>query len=108
MLRAGVIWTLLENRTEVNRCSGWIPPVLYDYRMKRFLLGLTVAFATFPLSAQQPAAPPPAGDPIRTLVGRLDLEKYKATVKGLTAFGDRRQGTTRNAKAASMTNSRAC
>jgi hypothetical protein len=30
------------------------------------------------------------------LVGRLDLERYKATIKGLTAFGDRRQGTDRN------------
>ena len=37
-----------------------------------------------------------ADDPIRTLVGRLDLEKYKATIKGLTQFGDRRQGTDRN------------
>ena len=33
---------------------------------------------------------------MRTLVGRLDLEKYKATIKGLTQFGDRRQGTDRN------------
>jgi hypothetical protein len=65
--------------------------------MKRILMGLAVAFATLPLSAQQPAAPAaPANDPIRTLVGRLDLEKYKATVKGLTLFGDRRQGTKRN------------
>ena len=37
-----------------------------------------------------------AADPIKTLVERLDLEKYKATVKGLTQFGDRRQGTDRN------------
>jgi len=37
-----------------------------------------------------------ANDPIRTLVGRLDLEQYKATIKGLTAFGDREQGTDRN------------
>src|SRR5581483_1522195 len=35
-------------------------------------------------------------DPIPTLVARLELEKYKATVKGLTQFGDRRQGTDRN------------
>jgi peptidase M28-like protein len=35
-------------------------------------------------------------DPIAVLVGRLDLEKYKATIKGLTQFGDRRQGTDRN------------
>ena len=38
----------------------------------------------------------PQDDPVRTLVGRLDLEKYKATIKGLTQFGDRRQGTDRN------------
>ena len=37
-----------------------------------------------------------ADDPVRALVGRLDLEKYKATIKGLTQFGDRRQGTDRN------------
>ncbi len=35
-------------------------------------------------------------DPVRVLVGRLDLERYKATIKGLAAFGDRRQGTDRN------------
>ena len=41
-----------------------------------------------------PSTTPP--DPVSALVGRLDLEKYKATVKGLTQFGDRRQGTDRN------------
>jgi hypothetical protein len=42
-----------------------------------------------------PPSPPP--DPaVKTLVERLDLEKYKATIKGLTQFGDRRQGTSRN------------
>ena len=46
--------------------------------------------------AAAPAAQADADDPIRTLVGRLDLEKYKATLKGLTQFGDRRQGTQRN------------
>ncbi len=35
-------------------------------------------------------------DPVRALVSRLRLEQYKATLKGLTQFGDRRQGTTRN------------
>jgi hypothetical protein len=33
---------------------------------------------------------------IRPIVARLDFAKYKATVKGLTQFGDRRQGTDRN------------
>ena len=33
---------------------------------------------------------------IATMVARLELERYRATVKGLTRFGDRRQGTDRN------------
>lgn len=37
-----------------------------------------------------------ASDPIAVLVGHLDLERYKAVIKGLTQFGDRRQGTQRN------------
>jgi hypothetical protein len=48
-----------------------------------------------------PAALPAQADSTRDstvvqLVARLDLERYKATIKGLTAFGDRRQGTDRN------------
>ena len=46
---------------------------------------------------QAPAAQ--ADDPIRTMVGRLELERYKTTLKGLAQFGDRRQGTERNRKA---------
>jgi len=38
-------------------------------------------------------------DPIKVLVDRLALDQYKATVKGLTQFGDRRQGTERNRRA---------
>ena len=48
------------------------------------------------IQAQTPPAPPAAPDPVKTLVERLDLERYKATIKGLTQFGDRRQGTDRN------------
>jgi hypothetical protein len=33
---------------------------------------------------------------IQDLVSRLDLEQYKETLRGLTRFGDRRQGTRRN------------
>ncbi len=55
------------------------------------------AVAMLAQGAQAPAGQtPPADDPIRTLVGRLELEKYKATIKGLTQFGDRREGTQRN------------
>ncbi|MEO7084843.1 MAG: M28 family peptidase [Gemmatimonadaceae bacterium] len=60
------------------------------------LLALTAASAR----AQRGAAPVDTlNDPVRIMVARLDLEKYKATVKGLTQFGDRRQGTERNRKA---------
>jgi Peptidase family M28 len=64
------------------------------------ICGLLTVSAT-PMSAQRGGANPAAqasaaDDPIRTLVGRLELEKYKATIKGLTQFGDRRQGTDRN------------
>jgi hypothetical protein len=57
------------------------------------LLGVQVA------SAQAPAPAPGADDPVAILVKQLELEKYKATIKGLTQFGDRRQGTERNRKA---------
>ncbi len=33
---------------------------------------------------------------VKSLVDRLDLQRYKETVRGLTNFGDRRQGTARN------------
>src|SRR5215831_13171531 len=64
---------------------------------------LTLAAA--PIQAQRGAAgnesapPDTLNDPVRLMVARLDLEKYKATIKGLTQFGDRRQGTERNRKA---------
>jgi hypothetical protein len=47
-------------------------------------------------AAGQQATPVTTPDPVATLVARLDLERYKATVKGLTEFGDRREGTDRN------------
>lgn len=56
-------------------------------------LAMSFAFAAPHAAAQQPA------DPIAQLVGQLDLEKYKATIKSLTRFGDRRQGTERNRQA---------
>ena len=65
------------------------------------LMGIVTASPAVRAQGQQaPAAPQAAAadadDPVRALVGRLDLEKYKATIKGLTQFGDRRQGTDRN------------
>jgi hypothetical protein len=42
------------------------------------------------------AAEAARSDPVAAVVARLDLERYKQTIKGLTQFGDRRQGTDRN------------
>jgi hypothetical protein len=50
------------------------------------------ANATLPVSARAPSP----DDPALILTRRLDLERYKATIKALTRFGDRRQGTQRN------------
>jgi hypothetical protein len=53
------------------------------------------AGATMSSSAAQSQSEP-SDDTVKALVGRLDLDRYKATIRGLTAFGDRRQGTDRN------------
>jgi hypothetical protein len=62
---------------------------------------LSLAYAPLILAQTRPVAVPATShsaetDPIAIMVGRLELGKYKATVKGLTQFGDRRQGTDRN------------
>ena len=65
------------------------------------ICGLTTLLSS-PAIAQGGATPPGADsapDPVKTLAQRLDLDRYKETIKGLTTFGDRRQGTDRNAAA---------
>ncbi|MEO8946433.1 MAG: M28 family peptidase, partial [Gemmatimonadaceae bacterium] len=69
-------------------------------RTRFMVAGAIAGMAAAPLAAQTIAL---TGTPsestveqIRTMVSRLNLEQYKATVKGLTQFGDRRQGTDRN------------
>jgi Peptidase family M28 len=62
---------------------------------------LLLALAATPGAAQSrvlATAPVPidSTDPVAVMASRLELERYKATVKGLTQFGDRRQGTDRN------------
>ena len=57
----------------------------------RLLVGTLVLAAGF--SAQRANAP---ADLVRTIVGRLELVRYKAHIKGLAQFGDRMQGTERN------------
>ena len=60
------------------------------------LVPAMAALLSQPLAAQTTAPADTQRDPVQELVARLDLERYKATIKGLTAFGDRRQGTDRN------------
>ncbi|MEX2151828.1 MAG: M28 family peptidase [Gemmatimonadaceae bacterium] len=65
----------------------------------RFVLAVCALVAVNSSVAAQVIAAAPSDtltDPVRLLVARLDLERYKATLKGLTQFGDRRQGTDRN------------
>src|SRR5262245_45222799 len=56
--------------------------------------GLLASLATA-VAAQRGTARVEA-DPLAPLIARLDFEKYKTTIKGLTQFGDRRAGTARN------------
>lgn len=53
-----------------------------------------------PTAASAASAQPDSPDAnVTALVGRLDLERYKATIEGLTQFGDRLAGTDRNQRA---------
>ena len=60
-----------------------------------FVAGLVSSDGAQRGASTQPGGPP-SQDHVQMLVDRLDLERYKATIKGLTAFGDRREGTDRN------------
>nr|MCU0650347.1 hypothetical protein [Gemmatimonadaceae bacterium] len=67
-------------------------------RARRSLVAAAASLlAGAPLVAQPATRVPPpltdSTDAVATLVAQLDLERYKATIKGLTQFGDRRQGT---------------
>jgi len=69
--------------------------------MRAWLWGVVILIGTGVASAQSgPTVAPPDPQPdVTALISRLSLDRYKATIKGLTAFGDRRQGTERNRKA---------
>jgi Peptidase family M28 len=75
--------------------------VLFEEHMKAAQITIAVGAAVLACGAST-LAPPIASvqaqsrDPISVLVGRLDLERYKTSIKGLAQFGDRRQGTDRN------------
>ena len=66
----------------------------YGVAIVAALVAIGMSTSAGQLRGQAPVST--TSDPVRALVDRLDLEKYKATIKGLTQFGDRRQGTDRN------------
>ena len=66
------------------------------HRIHLLIATLIAAAPCATAAAQDTTARTAAPDPIAQLVTRLDLDRYKATIKGLTQFGDRRQGTARN------------
>ena len=80
-------------------------PILMPRRFVRSVAALAalaaLATAALPGTTRAQAAAAVTTDSageamIRTMVARLDFDRYKAAIKGLTAFGDRRQGTDRN------------
>src|SRR5262249_36832795 len=75
---------------------GIIYSPLYFFSEGRISMIFTLIAAISGLGFTQAPAPQ---DPIKVLVDRLDLERYKATIRGLTKFGDRREGTERNRNA---------
>ena len=58
-------------------------------------LGAAATHGAAPV-AQAVIQPQSPTDPVQALVAQLDLARYKETVRGLTLFGDRREGTDRN------------
>ena len=66
------------------------------HRIHLLIATLIAAVPWAAAAAQDTTARTAAPDAIAQLVTRLDLDRYKATIKGLTQFGDRRQGTARN------------
>ncbi len=71
-------------------------------------VALPVAIGSMALAQSAPPTPPASAtasatataattlDAAGSLVARLQLERYKSTIRALTRFGDRRQGTDRN------------
>ncbi len=63
--------------------------------MKIGIVGLALGLPVL-MFGKVASAQTSTNDPVGAMVGRLDLESYKATLKALTRFGDRQEGTDRN------------
>src|SRR5262245_9566897 len=88
-----------------QRCARWrsrlsiAPPASCegerdDQFQQTRAAALAVVVLAAPVAGAQTTNAP--SDEVRTVVGRLELERFKAHVKGLTQFGDRMVGTQRN------------
>ena len=62
--------------------------------VRQAVAGIVLSSSTLSPSSQLP--PIDTIDSVASLVSRLELERYKSTIKGRTQFGDHRQGTDRN------------
>jgi hypothetical protein len=83
-------------RTHVIASGG--ETILRSKQSVMVVAALAVVLVT-PSVAQRGGGNSQAEDPVKTLVGRLGLDRYKTTLRSLAQFGDRRQGTERNRKA---------
>ncbi|MEP7308358.1 MAG: M20/M25/M40 family metallo-hydrolase [Acidobacteriota bacterium] len=62
----------------------------------RAMLAVFIVAVMSSMSAAGGQTTPVSIDVVQALIGRLSLEAYKSSIKGLTQFGDRLQGTDRN------------
>src|ERR1700704_167694 len=88
---------MLSQRVSCRRAAS--EPHVCRFVMATFSLVIALSATGFDQQAGEASAQAqvtPAHDPIKAMVGRLDLEQYKIAIKGLTQFGDRQQGTDRN------------
>ncbi|HKD07597.1 MAG TPA: M28 family peptidase [Bryobacteraceae bacterium] len=74
--------------------SGYLAAFLV-FCLSPAILGQTPETSSAP-GAPPASTPAPPPDPLQPVIDRLSLERYKSTIRGLTQFGDRRQGTDRN------------
>jgi hypothetical protein len=87
--------------TMVSTSAAWLirrllSPIHFLAKLIGIVDALMLAASLAAAQANTTANVQPATDPIRVMVDRLDLNRYKETLRGLARFGDRRQGTARN------------
>ena len=105
-MRGEVVSFLQDHRSrsplKASTCLSVMPNILVGVAVRlriivvTFVCGAIASLAASQESRDSQPSQVPDEDPVATLVAQLDIERYKATIKALTQFGDRRQGTPRN------------